>query len=83
LATNNKYLAAIDKTAVVEFPRDASLQRIDPLIISDQLRAFAQWLVRLARECSDRELPHALEELAVDPAAKAMELNRWFDVVSP
>ena len=34
---------------------------------------------RLACECSDQKLSHALEELAVDLAAKAAELNRWFE----
>jgi len=40
-------------------------------------------LARLVCECSEWELSHAWEELAVDLAAKAMELNRRFDVSSP
>jgi len=51
--------------------------------IIDELGALAQRLARLVCECSDRELSHALEELAVDLAAEAVELNRRFDVSSP
>jgi hypothetical protein len=47
--------------------------------IANELRAFAQRLARLACECSDQELSHALEELAIDLAAKAAELNRRFE----
>jgi len=58
LATNNKSLAAIDKTAVVEFPR------YPPFGYPHEQRKY-RW---------------AFERLAVDLAAKAMELNRRFSV---
>jgi hypothetical protein len=47
--------------------------------ISDELRALAQRCSRLAGDCSDQELAHALEELAVDLALRAAELDRRFD----
>jgi hypothetical protein len=47
--------------------------------ITDQLRAISQRATRLAGECSDQELSDALEELAVDLAMKAAELDRRFD----
>ncbi len=46
--------------------------------ITDELRAFPL-RVRFACEGLDRELSHVLEELAVDLAAKAAELDRWFN----
>ena len=47
--------------------------------ITDELRALAQRCTRLAYECSDRELAHTLEELAVDLALKAADYDRRFD----
>jgi hypothetical protein len=47
--------------------------------ITDELRALAQRCTRLAYDCSNRELAHALEELAVDLALRAAELDRRFD----
>jgi len=47
--------------------------------ITDELRALAQRCTRLACECSDRELAHAMEELAIDLALRAAELDRRFD----
>jgi hypothetical protein len=51
--------------------------------IANELRAFAQRQAFLASECSDQELPHTLEELAVDLAAKAEELNHRFKRWAP
>ena len=47
--------------------------------IIDELRAVAQRCVRLARECSNAGLSHALEELAHDLQAKASEFEGKFD----
>lgn len=47
--------------------------------ITDELRALAQRCTRLARDCSDPELAHALEELAVDLAQRAADLDRRFN----
>jgi hypothetical protein len=47
--------------------------------IADELRAFAQRLARTACGCSDRKLSHALEELAIDLAARAAELDRLLE----
>jgi|HubBroStandDraft_6_1064221.scaffolds.fasta_scaffold256861_2 hypothetical protein len=47
--------------------------------IIDELRAVAQRCVRLARECSNNDLSHALEELGVDLLAKASEIEGKFD----
>jgi hypothetical protein len=77
VATKNKYLAAIDKTSVAEFPRYPPPWRVDPQVtprisgIMDELRAIAQ----------RRSLARAsLDELALHSAADATELNRRFDV---
>jgi len=47
--------------------------------IIDELRAVAQRCVRLARECSNDDLSHALEELGMDLLAKASEFEGRFD----
>jgi hypothetical protein len=47
--------------------------------ITDELRTLAQRATRMAGDCSDPELAHALEELAVDLALRAAELDRRFD----
>jgi hypothetical protein len=47
--------------------------------IIDELRAVAQRCSRLARECSNAELSHALEELGMDLLAKASEFEGRFD----
>lgn len=47
--------------------------------ITDELRAIAQRCTRAASDCSDHALAHALEELAVDLALRAAELDRRFD----
>jgi hypothetical protein len=47
--------------------------------ITDELRTLAQRATRLAADCSDQDLAHALEELAVDLALRAGELDRRFD----
>jgi hypothetical protein len=47
--------------------------------ITDELRALAERSTRLACECSNTELSHALEELAVELMARAAELERRFD----
>lgn len=59
-------------------PRHPSL---NPMIksVTDELRAMSQRCTRLAREVSDDKLSRALEELAVDLALKAEDLDRHFD----
>ena len=47
--------------------------------ITDELRALAQRCTRAANNSSDRKLAHALEELAVDLAQRAADLDRRFD----
>jgi hypothetical protein len=47
--------------------------------IADELRSLAERCTRSACECTDCEMSHALEELAVDLMAKAAELERRFD----
>jgi hypothetical protein len=46
--------------------------------ITEELRDLAQRCSRLAGDCSDQELAHALEALAVDLALRAAELDRRF-----
>jgi len=47
--------------------------------IIDELRTVAQRCTRLARDCLDREIAHALEQLGVNLATKASELECRFD----
>lgn len=47
--------------------------------ITDEMRALAQRCTRAASTCSDCELAHALEELALDLALRAGDLDRRFD----
>jgi hypothetical protein len=47
--------------------------------IIEELRTVAQRCVRHARECSNEELSHALEELGHDLLAKASEFEGKFD----
>jgi hypothetical protein len=47
--------------------------------ITEELRSISQRCMRLARESSDHMLSRALEELAVDLALKAEDLDRRFD----
>jgi hypothetical protein len=47
--------------------------------IIDELRGVAQRCTRLARDCSNDELSHALEELGMDLLAKASEFEGRFD----
>jgi hypothetical protein len=47
--------------------------------ITDEMRALAQRVTRLAGDCSDRDLAEALDELAVELALRAAELDRRFD----
>lgn len=47
--------------------------------ITAELRTLAQRCTRAASDCSEPELAHALEELAVDLALRAAELDRRFD----
>lgn len=47
--------------------------------ITDELRTLAQRATRLAGYCSDLELAHALEELAIDLALRAADLDHRFD----
>jgi hypothetical protein len=54
----------------------------DFLLAIDEYRAFAQRFARLALRMLGPRAVQPLKELAVDLAAKAMELNRWFYVYS-
>jgi len=47
--------------------------------IIDELRALAQRCIRLARDCSNDELSHALEEVGHDLQAKASDFESRFD----
>jgi hypothetical protein len=47
--------------------------------IIDELRTVAQRCARLAREFSNDDLSHALEELGMDLLAKASEFEGRFD----
>ena len=47
--------------------------------ITDHLRTLSQRCARAARECSDGDLSRALEELAIDLAMKAADLDQRFD----
>jgi hypothetical protein len=47
--------------------------------IIDELRAVAQRCARMARDSSNAELSHALEELGMDLLAKASDFEGRFD----
>ena len=48
-------------------------------IIAEDLLNLAQRCTTLARESSDGRLSRALQELAIDLAEKASELQQFFD----
>jgi hypothetical protein len=47
--------------------------------ITQELRALAQRATHAARDASNAELSHALEELAIELTVKAAELDQRFD----
>jgi hypothetical protein len=83
LASNDKFLAANDKTAAGMLPiynfrflRKTTILMIET--VAQDLRSVAERCTRLARDCRRYELSRALQELGIELMAKAGDLEKRF-----